>query len=134
MEFLDAPDVALEQYRRELVLREPSLRHYEEFGEFMRRHFRLTPADVAARRRVYFRSDGGRLYEIAFLGGTGGAFPSGLEIFLLMPELEATPEQDDIDADIWFFLRRVVEGVGGEWTLERFNRMVGLYGLPFTPP
>jgi hypothetical protein len=134
MEFLNTPDVALEQYRREFVLREPRLRHYEEFADFLRRRFQLSADDADNGRSVYFRAENGRLYEMTFLAGSGGPFPSGLELFLLVAGLEPAPEPDEIDADVWRLLRWLVEGVGGEWTLERFDRMVGLYGLPFGVP
>jgi hypothetical protein len=134
MQFLDAPDVALERYRREFVLREPQLRHCDEFADFLCRRFQLTADDADHGRSFYLQAESGRLYWMRFLAGTGGPFPSGLELFLLLPGLEPVPEPDDIDSDVWLFLRWLVEGVGGEWTLERFDRMVGLYGLPFGVP
>jgi hypothetical protein len=131
MEFLSESQVDLTGSRREFVLREARLRHYEEFADFLRRRFSLTAEDAERGRCVYLKTDVGRLYELAFLSGTGGSYPSGLTISLLVEGGEPAPEPDEIDADVWAFLRWLAEGAGGEWTVDRVDRLGRLYNLPF---
>jgi hypothetical protein len=131
MDFLDESQVEPTGRRRELVLREPRLRHYDEFAVFLRHHFSLTAEDAERGRRVYLKTDAGRLYELAFLAGTGGPYPSGLTISLLVEGVEPMPSTDEIDADVWAFLRWLAEGAGGEWTPDRVDRLGRLYNLPF---
>ena len=131
MKFLSESQVDLTGHRREFILSEPRLRHYEEFADFLRRRFSLTAVDADAGRRVYLKTDGGRLYELAFLAGTGGPYPSGMTISLLVEDFEPVPAADEIDADAWAFLRWLAEGAGGEWTVDRVDRLARLYNLPF---
>ena len=134
VEFLNESQVDLTGRRREFVLREPRLRHYEEFAVYLRDYFSLTAEDAGRGRCVYLKTDAGRLYELVFLAGTGGPYPSGLTISLLVEGLEPAPSPDEIDADVWVFLRWLAEGAGGEWTADRADRLGRLYNLPFAAP
>lgn len=131
MEFLNESQVDLTGRRREFVLREARLRHYEEFAIFLRDRFSLTAEDAERGRCVYLRTGAGRLYELAFLAGTGGPYPSGLTVSLLVEGVEPAPSPDEVDADVWAFLRWLAEGAGGEWTANRVDRLGRLYNLPF---
>jgi hypothetical protein len=134
MEFLSESQVDLTEKRREFVLREPRLRHYEEFAAFLRAHFSLTAEDASRGRCAYLKTDSGRLYELVFLSGTGGAYPAGLTISLLVAGVEAMPSPAEIDGDMWSFLRWLAKGISGEWTVDRVDRLAHLYNLPFTAP
>lgn len=131
MGFLSEPHIDVAGHRREFVLREPRLSHYEEFRDFLRRHFSLTAQDAERGRCVYLSTDAGRLYELAFLAGTGGPYPSGLTVSLLVEGSNPSPDPDEIDEDVWAFLRWLVQGIGGEWTVDNLDRLALLYGLPF---
>jgi len=118
-------------YRRELVLTETRLDHYDEFRQFFRRELELQPGDVDGGNNHYFRADSGRIYEVVFVGKTGRPFPCGLEILLLVEDIEPLPEDDEIDKDLWEFLRWMIAGVGGEWTLDALESTGYLYRVPF---
>lgn len=118
-------------YRQELVLTETRLEHYDEFRQFFRNELKLQPGDVDGGRNHFFQADSGRVYELVFVGKTGHLFPSGLEILLLVEDISPLPEEDEIDKDLWEFLRWMIAGVGGEWTLEALESTGYLYRVPF---
>jgi hypothetical protein len=118
-------------YRRELVLAETRLDHYDEFRRFFRQELQLQPGDVDGGNNHYFQADSGRIYEVVFVGKTGRPFPCGLEILLLVEDIDPLPEDDEIDKDLWEFLRWIIAGVGGEWTLEALESTGYLYRVPF---
>ena len=118
-------------YRRELVLAETRLDHYDEFRRFFRQELQLQPGDVDGGNNHYFQADSGRIYEVVFVGKTGRPFPCGLEIPLLVEDIDPLPEDDEIDKDLWEFLRWIISGVGGEWTLEALESTGYLYRVPF---
>lgn len=117
--------------RRELVLTETKLDHYDEFRQFFRNTLNLRPEDVDGGEDHFFRAESGRIYEVIFIGKTGRRFPSGLEICLLVPDIEPLPEDDEIDKDLWEFLKWMIGGVGGEWTVEALESTGYLYRVPF---
>jgi hypothetical protein len=53
---------------------------------------------------------------LVFIGRSGEPFPSGVEIYALVPALDPLDEEA-ADRDLWEFLRWMVEGAGGGWTL-----------------
>ena len=63
----------------------------------------------------------GIVYALIFIGRSGEAFPSGVEIHAIVPALEPLDEAQ-VDRDLWSILRWMVEGVGGEWTVEAWKR------------
>ncbi|MHB1127271.1 MAG: hypothetical protein ACYC2T_10005 [Bacillota bacterium] len=117
--------------RRELVLSETKLDHYDEFRQFFRNELNLRPEEVDGGENHYFQTESGRVYEIIFVGKTGRYFPSGLEIYLLVPDIEPVPSNDEIDQDLWQFLQWTIQGVGGEWTIEALESTGYLYRVPF---
>ena len=67
----------------------------------------------------------------SYLSGNRASFPCGLEILLLVEDIDPLPEDDEIDKDLWEFLRWIIAGVGGEWTLEALESTGYLYRVPF---
>jgi hypothetical protein len=117
-------------YRRELVLTETRLDHYDEFRRFFRNELDLRPQDVDGGANRFFQAESGRVYEMIFVGKTGRAFPAGLEICLLVFDIDPIPPEEEIDRDLWEFLQWMIQGVGGEWTLEALEATGYLYRVP----
>jgi hypothetical protein len=118
-------------YRRELVLTETKLGHYDEFRQFFRHELNLRPEDVDGGENLFFKAESGRIYELIFVGKTGLLYPAGLEICLLVLDIDPLPAEDEIDQDLWEFLQWMIGGVGGEWTLEALESTGYLYKVPF---
>jgi len=100
--------------RRALVLIEDRIGHYPEFREFFSRTFELDRRGLA--EPGYVNAPSGLTYALVFIGRSGDAFPAGVEIHALVPELE--PLDDDVvDRDLWAILCWMIEGVGGDWNV-----------------
>ncbi len=100
--------------RRALVLIEDRIGHYPEFREFFSRTFELDRRGLA--EPGYVNAPSGLTYALVFIGRSGEAFPAGVEIHALVPELE--PLDDDVvDRDLWAILCWMIEGVGGDWNV-----------------
>ncbi len=113
--------------RLQPVLIEDRLGHYAEFRDFFRDHFALDRIGLS--QPGYLRTDGGNVYALVFVGRSGEAFPSGLEIHAVVPALE--PLDDAVvDRDLWAILTWVVAGVGGDWTVEALQSTGRLFRLP----
>ena len=109
------------------MLIEDRLGHYPEFRDFFRDRFALDRVGLS--QPGYLRTDGGNVYTLVFVGRSGEAFPSGLEIHAVVPALE--PLDDAVvDRDLWAILSWVVAGVGGEWTVEALQSTGRLFRLP----
>ena len=134
MQWIKIEHKQLAGYRRELVLTETRLDHYDEFRQFFRRELNLSPQDVDGRENLFFRGESGRIYELIFVGKTGRLYPAGLEILLLVEDIDPLPPEDEIDRDLWEFLRWMIGGVGGEWTLSALESTGYLYRVPFAQP
>lgn len=124
-------DELFEEFRRELVLSEAKLDHYDEFRRFFREELGLDPKDVDGGKNLFFKAESNRIYEVVFVGKTGRRYPAGLEILLLVEDIKPMPEDDEIDRDLWEFLRWLITGVGGEWTIEALESTGYLYKVPF---
>jgi hypothetical protein len=70
------------------------------------------------------------IYSLVFVGRGGEPFPNGLEVYALVDALEA-PSEEDVDSDLWAFLRWMIQGVGGGWKVEDLDATGPLYQLPF---
>jgi hypothetical protein len=105
---------SVEGKRRAFVLAEDRIGHYPEFRAFFANIFDLER--VGLREPGYVAAPSGAEYELVFIGRSGEPFPAGVEIYALVPALEPLDE-DAVDRDLWGFLRWMVEGVGGAWTL-----------------
>ena len=100
--------------RRALVLIEDRIGHYPEFREFLSRTFDLDRRGLA--EPGYVNAPSGLTYALVFIGRSGDAFPAGVEIHALVPELE--PLDDDVvGRDLWAILCWMIEGVGGDWNV-----------------
>jgi hypothetical protein len=121
------PAVTLAMRRRVLVLCEDRLAHYPEFREFFVREFALDPSSIG--QPGYVQAPSGLYYELIFIGRSGEAFPSGLEVHALVETLE--PMDDTaVDGDLWQLLRWMFAGVGGEWSVEALDATGRLYRVP----
>jgi len=125
------PQIKLTEYRRELVLTENKLDHYDEFRQFFRNKLNLRPEDIDGGENNFFQADSGRIYETIFLGKTGRPYPMGVEICLLVHDIDPLPQEEEIDKDLWEFLEWLISGVGGIWTREALEATGSLYRVPF---
>jgi len=114
--------------REALVLAEDRLGHYPEFREFFIRHFALETGGLS--RPGYVRAPSGMSYALVFVGRSGEPFPEGIEIYALADALEPLSDED-VDTDLWAFLSWMIDGIGGEWTVEDLDVTGRLYQLPF---
>jgi hypothetical protein len=114
--------------RKALVLSEDRIGHYPEFREFFIRRFSLDTDGLS--RPGYIRAPSGMIYSLVFVGRSGEIFPDGLEVYALVDALEPLREED-VDTDLWAFLKWTIEGTGGEWRVEDLEATGRLYQLPF---
>jgi hypothetical protein len=113
-------------HRRVPLLGEHQLDHYPEFRDFLRGTFGLDNdpfgppglLDVAGRR-----------YELTFVGYSGRPFPAGVHIAALVSGLEPLDETQ-ADRDLWAILQWLVEGVGGDWSIEALTTAGRIYRVP----
>ena len=113
--------------RRALVLTEDRVGHYPEFRDYFVRVFDLDRLGLA--RPGYVVAPSGSVYELVFIGRSGEAFPSGVEINALIDALE--PMDDNVvDRDLWAILRWMIAGVGPPWSVEDLDATGRLYRLP----
>ena len=124
-----APD--LRASRRAFVLAEDRVGHYPEFRTFFDRTFDL--ARVGLSRPGYVVISSGNVYELVFIGRSGEAFPSSLEINAIVSALEPIDE-DRVDKDLWAILRWMIAGVGAPWTVEDLDATGRLYRVPAAAP
>ena len=80
-------------------------------------------------RPGYVQAQSGAVYALIFIGRSGEAFPSGVEIHAVVPALEPIDEAA-VDRDLWSILRWMVEGVGGEWTADAMEATGRLFRIP----
>jgi hypothetical protein len=126
IEVIEEP--GLDGKRRALVLAEDRLGHYPEFRQFFIRRFSLETRGLS--RPGYVRAPSGMIYVLVFIGRSGEPFPDGIEIYALADALEPLGEED-VDTDLWAFLRWMIDGVGGAWKVEDLDATGLLYQLPF---
>lgn len=117
----------LDGMRLAFVLAEDRLAHYPEFRTFFARTFDL--GRVGLSQPGFVRAPSGSAYALIFIGRSGEAFPSGVEIHAVTPALEPLDEAV-VDRDLWSILRWMIEGVGGEWTVEALEETGRLFRIP----
>jgi hypothetical protein len=122
---VNAPDLAGK--RLAFALAEDRVGHYPEFRAFFVRTFALDRVGLAA--PGYVGAPSGLTYALVFIGRSGEAFPSGLEIHAVVDALEPV-EEETLDRDLWAILRWMVEGVGGDWTVADLDATGKLYRIP----
>lgn len=113
--------------RLAFVLAEDRLGHYPEFRDFLVHSFELDRVGLA--RPGYLRAPSGATYALIFIGRSGEAFPSGVEIHAIVPALEPLDEAQT-DRDLWAILRWIIAGVGGAWTVEALQATGRLFRIP----
>jgi len=126
---VNAPDLAGK--RLAFALAEDRVGHYPEFRAFFVRTFDLDRVGLAAPGHV--RAPSGVIYALVFIGRSGEAFPSGLEIHAVVDALEPI-EEETLDRDLWAILQWTVEGVGGDWTVADLDATGKLYRIPAVEP
>jgi hypothetical protein len=119
------PDLA--GTRLEFALAEDRIGHYPEFRDFFVRTFDLDRVGLS--EPGYVRAPSGLTYALVFIGRSGEAFPSGLEIYAVVEALEPV-DSDALDADLWAILSWTIAGVGLPWTLDDLNATGRLYQVP----
>ena len=117
--------------RRALVLTEDRVGHYPEFRAYFVRVFDLDQLGLS--RPGYVLAPSGGVYELVFIGRSGEAFPSGVEINALIDALEPM-DDNTVDRDLWAILRWMIAGVGAPWRVEDLDATGRLYRLPATQP
>jgi hypothetical protein len=125
------PPPPMQGTRLAFVLAEDRLGHYPEFRDFFVRSFELDRIGLA--RPGYLCAPSGTIYTLVFIGRSGETFPSGVEIYTIVRALEPLDEAQT-DRDLWAILRWVVEGVGGDWTIEALEATGSLFRIPQASP
>lgn len=118
---------SLDGMRLAFVLAEDRLGHYPEFRAFFARTFDLDRVGLA--QPGYLQAPSGTIYALIFVGRSGEAFPSGVEIHAIVPALEPIDETA-VDRDLWSIMRWMVDGIGGEWTTEALDATGRLFRIP----
>ena len=118
---------SLDGKRLAFVLAEDRLGHYAEFRDFFVRAFDLDRIGLA--RPGFLRVASGGSYALVFIGRSGEAFPSGVEIHAIVPALEPL-EEAVVDRDLWAILHWIIDGVGGAWTVEALQETGRLFRIP----
>ncbi len=113
--------------RLAFVLAEDRIGHYPEFRDFFVRAFDLDRVGLA--QPGYVRAPSGTVYAWIFIGRSGEAFPSGVEIHAVVPALEPIDEAV-VDKDLWSMMHWMIEGVGGEWTTDALLATGRLFRIP----
>jgi hypothetical protein len=113
--------------RRALVLTEDRIGHYPEFRRFFVRTFDLDRVGLA--KPGFVRAPSGTVYALVFVGRSGEAFPSGLEVYAIVEALEPLDETV-VDKDLWAILGWMIGGVGAPWTVEDLHATGRLYRIP----
>ncbi len=118
---------SLDGKRLAFILVEDRLTHYAEFRDFFVRSFELDRVGLS--QPGYVQPPSGNVYALIFLGRSGEPFPSGLELHAVVPALE--PLDDAVvDRDLWSILRWMIEGIGGEWTVDALEATGRLFRIP----
>ncbi|OPY86280.1 MAG: NADH peroxidase [Smithella sp. PtaU1.Bin162] len=118
------------EYHRKLVLSETGLYHPDKFHQFLRKKLNLKPEDVAGKTRHFFQAESGRIYEVIFVGNPECLYPIDAEIYLLVHDIAAMPEQNEVDSDLWEFLMWQIIGVKGIHTIKTTESITYLYHVP----
>jgi len=121
------PEPSLDGMRLEFVLAEDRLGHYPEFRAFFAKTFDLDRVGLA--RPGYLRAPSAAIYALVFIGRSGEAFPSGVEIYAVVSALEPIDETS-VDRDLWSIMGWMTDGIGGEWTKEALQATGRLFRIP----
>jgi hypothetical protein len=116
--------------RLSFALADDRVAHYPEFRDFFVRTFELERKGLA--EPGYVQAPSGLTYTLVFIGRSGEAFPSGVEVYAVVDALEPL-DGVALDRDLWAILRWIIGGVGHPWTVEDFDRTGRLYRVPAAP-
>lgn len=94
------------------LMTEHKLGDYPEFQAFFRRGFDLDTVGLSQPGCV--RTESGRMYLLVFLGRSGEAFPSGVEIHPVANGT-TTADAETADRDLSTILQWTIEGSKSDW-------------------
>ena len=113
--------------REEQVLIEQSPDHYPEFNAFVQRELERGGGNL------FFRGISGMAYRVGAVAEKPGGL-RGVEICVRLAGGGAQRVPGEvIDRDLWAFLEWLIQGVGGEWTLEALRKVGAIYRVPGAP-
>ena len=118
---------SLDGMRLAFVLAEDRLGHYPEFSAFFAQTFGLDRVGLA--RPGFLCAPSGTIYALVFIGRSGEAFPSGVEIYAVVSALEPIDETA-VDRDLRSIMGWMIEGIGGEWIREALQATGRLFHIP----
>jgi hypothetical protein len=84
---------------------------------------------VGLARPGHVQVPSGTVYALIFIGRSGQAFPSGVEIHAVVPALEPFDESA-VDRDLWSIMRWMIGGIGGAWTTDALEATGRLFRIP----
>ena len=128
VEIIGKPDLSDKRFA--FALAEDRVSHYPEFRAFFTRTFDLDRKGLS--EPGFVRAPSGLPYALVFIGRSGEPFPSGVEINAVVDALEPI-DSETLDRDLYAILRWMIGGVGGEWTVEDFDRTGRLYSVVAAP-
>lgn len=108
------------------LLAEYDLGHYDEFRRFLVGAFDLDRDPFGPPGRLVVEE---RAYDLTFIGRSCQAFPAAVEIGALVAGLEPLDETV-ADDDLWAILQWLVDGVGGEWSMDALTTTGRIYRTP----
>jgi hypothetical protein len=111
----------------EQVLLEQTPDYYPEFGAFMKRELEGAGGDL------FFRGNSGIVYRVGRLSSSDRNELQGIEICARMAGGGQTLAGEDVDTDLWPFFEWLIEGVGGEWSVEALRTTGSIYKIPGAP-
>jgi len=120
-------NVKTEDKRLALVLTEDRVGHYPEFRDYFVRVFDLDRIGLTV--PGFVRASSGLTYALVFVGRSGEAFPSGVEVYAIIDALEPIDE-GVLDTDLWAILGWMIDGVGAPWTVRDLQETGRLYRIP----
>jgi hypothetical protein len=110
----------------EQVLVEQTPGHYPEFREFIRREL------DGAGGMIYFRGGSGSYYRLAVMDPAQSDI-EGIEVCVCLTSSGQTLTSEIINQDLWDLLEWIIQGVGGDWTLEDLRQTGAIYRIAGSP-
>jgi hypothetical protein len=127
IEWITRKDADRSGTREAQVLIEQSPDHYLEFNAFVQRELDRSGGSL------FFRGVSGMVYRVGAVAEEPGG-SRGVEICVRLPGRGAQRVPGDlVDRDLWAFLEWLIQGVGGEWTLEALRKVGAIYRVPGAP-
>lgn len=127
LEFISRAEADERGTHEEQILVEQMPGHYPEFYEFLKGQL------DAAGGTLYFRGPSMMTYSLGWLPEGDPLQMQGIQICSRMEDPGQTLSHDIIDLDIWALLEWLVQGVGGEWSLDALRKTGAIYKVPGAP-